>query len=57
MEKPLLVENFLNRGKICASAKLPWSWKFFCLWKASLIIEKSLKVENVLDYGKISASG
>lgn len=42
MEKPLLVENFLNRGKIR---------------KTSLIMEIFVLVESFLDHRKISESG
>ena len=57
-EKSLLVENFLDCGKIFACGKLPSSWKNLCLRKTLLIMKKYLVVENflgrenVFGYGK-----
>ena len=51
-ENYLLVENFLDEGKIFICGKLPWWRKNICLWETSLIKEKCLFVENVLDEGK-----
>ena len=53
--KSLLVENFLDQGKVLAFGKIfacgisPSSRKNLCLWITSLIKEKILLTQNFLD--------
>ena len=67
-QNSLLVENFLNKGKILACGekfldnekifacgKLPWWQKNFCLWKTFFMKENSWLVEKLFYCGKIIA--
>ena len=54
-EKSLLVENYLDEGKILTCGKLLLSRKNICLCKSSFIKKKFWFVENFLEEGKIFA--